>query len=112
MRLYALRVQLTEKMRPGTGREAGLGHVGRAAGVCSWPWSVALGLFPLPRLAGVTNARYVEACQVDAGLGYQGGQPLRTELRSLNPGVEVCIEHPVLPAWSFFGYPAPDRLKS
>jgi|GEM_PF-1761727 hypothetical protein len=29
----------------------------RSAGVCSWPASVALGLFPLPRLAGVTAAR-------------------------------------------------------
>jgi hypothetical protein len=29
----------------------------RSAGVCSWPASVALGLLPLPRLAGVTNAR-------------------------------------------------------
>ena len=29
----------------------------RSAGVCSWPASVALGFFPLPRLAGVTAAR-------------------------------------------------------
>jgi hypothetical protein len=29
----------------------------RSAGVCSSPASVAFGLFPLPRLAGVTNAR-------------------------------------------------------
>jgi len=49
--------QLIEKVRPGTGREAGLGHTRRSAAVCSWPASVALGLFPLPRLAGVTAAR-------------------------------------------------------
>ena len=42
-------------------------HVRRSARVCSWPSSVALGLFPLPRPVGVTNARYVEACQVGAG---------------------------------------------
>ena len=29
----------------------------RSAGVCSWPSPVALGLLPLPRLAGVTNPR-------------------------------------------------------
>jgi len=43
LRLYALWVQLIDARR--------------SAGVCSSPASVAFGLFTLPRLAGVTNAR-------------------------------------------------------
>jgi hypothetical protein len=79
---FNLRAQVIEKVRPGTGREAGLGHARRSAGVGSGCCCAALAFLPVPRWAGVTNARYLLfgantplPGEVDSGFGYQSDQP-------------------------------------
>ena len=47
-----------EEVRPGTGREAGLGQARFSAGVWSRASVGVLTFFPLPRFASVTSARY------------------------------------------------------
>ncbi len=54
--LFKRWAQLIEKVRPGTGRETGLGHARRLSGAASGD-SAGAG-FPLLRLPGVTWARW------------------------------------------------------